>query len=677
MAKTVFYLGAHNANYQGNRMKRILLVILLSLTGLVLVAVVALGVFLATFNPNAYKDQLSAAMVKATGRSLQFQSDLEVSLFPRPGLKTGKVLILDPAVFGADPFLSVESAMLSISLDSLLDRTLEIEDTVLSGVSLHLITNTVGQHNWEFARSRKDAETGRADAPGSERDVSLQGPAEAEQAEKKRLALKIQQLHCADASVTYRDMRSGAVYSGTLDSFTLLDLREGAEIPLVLAGDFRVDERGGKIRFSLEALLHVPGGGNPVSVAIDNLEMKGEGFTGGDFLFQARGNVSYTPGGARVLAVSGWQGQLSLSPAAGSEERTIARTDFRNGHLRVTPAHGTAPARFEGGVEFGELDISALLERSRPPVLEEPGESVKGAPNMTRPKVGKPRVSPELARQIEEMTASKEELEAEAARAAASVAKKERRFPEGSFAIAIEKLSVGSLPVRNIRVDVTTTAERVAIPYAFELFQGRISGTGEVGLKDGESVVSLTSEIRDVDMEEATRALSGKFSITGLLNGDVSLSGRGSTVPELMHSLGGKAKFHTGRGTIKGFTLIPPNLPSLRPLPVDFPFDRMAASLNVEQGVATSRDIALQSKVLAGRGGGKIHLAYGQVDLGIDFLPAGIPPAVPVSISGPYNSLSYSVDMRTFIRNVGESAADFPEDAAKGLLRNIGGALLR
>ena len=658
-------------------MKRILLIIMLSLTGLVLAAVVALGVFLATFNPNTYKDQLSAAMERATGRSLQFQSDLEVSLFPRPGLKTGKVLILDPAVFGADPFLAIESAILSISLDSLLDRTLEVEDAVLSGVRLNLITNTVGQHNWEFASTREDTGTGRTETPDGERDVVLQGAAETKQEEKKRLMLKIQQLHCADARISYRDMRGGIVYSGTLDSFTLLDLREGVEIPLALSGDFQADERGEKIRFSLGALLRVPGGGNPVSVAVDSLDLKGEGFAGGSFLFQAQGNVSYTPGGVRALAVSGWQGQLTLSPAAGNEEGKIARTDFRNGQLRVTPAHGTVPARFEGGVEFGELDVGQLLERSRPPVLEAPHESVKGAPNMTRPKVGKARVSPELARQIEEMAADKAERETEAARAAGDLAKKERMLLEGNFSITIGKLSVGSLPVRNMRADITAAEERVEFPYAFELFQGKISGTGKVGFKDGESVVSLTSEMRDVDMEEAMQTLSGKFSITGILNGDISLSGRGRTVPELMHSLSGKARFHTGRGTIKGFTLIPPNLPSLKPLPLDFPFDRMAASLNVEQGVATSRDVALQSKVLSGRGGGKIHLAYGQVDLGIDFLPAGLPPAVPVSISGPYSSLSYSVDMRTFNRNVGESAADDPEDAARGPLRNIGGALLR
>jgi hypothetical protein len=115
---------------------------------------------------------------------------------------------------------------------------------------------------------------------------------------------------------------------------------------------------------------------------------------------------------------------------------------------------------------------------------------------------------------------------------------------------------------------------------------------------------------------------------------------------------------------------------------VNFPFESLSASARVERGVAQSRDISLQSRVLVGRGGGKIFLAYVQADLGLEFLLGGLPPAIPVNISGPVASLSYSVDMRTFMRNAAESAAGaLPSpDAARDLLRNvrdIGSRILR
>jgi len=217
------------------------------------------------------------------------------------------------------------------------------------------------------------------------------------------------------------------------------------------------------------------------------------------------------------------------------------------------------------------------------------------------------------------------------------------------------------------------------MPFSLSLFKGAITGIAKASVvKEGFSL-SLSGEVKGLDVAEATDTLSGKYTITGLLDASCALVGRGGDATAILHSLSGTISARVGSGEVRGFRLIPVDLPGLGTIPVNVPFESLSASAKVEQGVAQSRDISLQSKTLVGRGGGKVFLAHGQAELGLDFLLGGAPPAIPVNISGPFASLSYSVDMRTFMRNAAESAAgSLPSpDAARVLLRNIGGRLLR
>jgi hypothetical protein len=73
-----------------------------------------------------------------------------------------------------------------------------------------------------------------------------------------------------------------------------------------------------------------------------------------------------------------------------------------------------------------------------------------------------------------------------------------------------------------------------------------------------------------------------------------------------------------------------------------------------------------------------VFLAREQAEFNLDFLLGGIPPAIPVSISGPLDSLSYSVDMRAFMRNAAGTVRNLPQpDKARDMLRGIGDRILR
>jgi len=522
--------------------------------------------------------------------------------------------------------------------------------------------------------------------------------------------LKIQELSVTDTRVSYRDLQKGAAYSGRLEPFTLHKiLHPDAEIPIALSGTAQNDNGKEKVRFDLRGELR-DGADGILSVEMRRFDIQGDGFGVGAFHLQGKAAFRHDRNQG-LFALSGLRGSLSLPSrasvaggAAGAESGEI-RTQFSDGRLTFIPAKGLQNASIDGGIALTELDVDRLQRRlGAAAAPASASDAVSGAPNLTRPTVSKPqqgsqpdpKLDPQLAKDIAELSAAKAkrdkaEQEAKASAAQAAKAKKTAaqtgpQWIDGRLAVTVQRIIVGGLPIRNLRLEARSEKETVTMPFSMSLFKGAVTGTAKAGaVKEGYSL-ALFGEIKGLDLAEATDPLSGKYTITGLLDASCNLTGRGGAPEAILNSLSGTIRARAGSGEVRGFNLIPGNLPGIRGIPVNFPYESLSASAKVEQGVAQSRDIALQSSILVLRGGGKVFLARAQADLGLEFLLGGRPPAIPVHISGPFGSLSFGVDMRTFMRNAAESAVGnspgnqpslSPPDAARELLRNIGTRVLR
>ena len=699
-------------------MKKALLVAFLGAVCLVLLAVVGLGLLASSFDPNTYKAGIAEAMEKTTGRELRFHSDLEMVFFPEPGLKTGRLTLHDPGNFGSGPFLSAESASLSVALQPLLSGVLEAEDLTLRGVALKLVTDTAGLHNWEHGfvaarRASADDSGGReaafaGDRPGfypldpvvpardpqdgpaspvergfdtgPEREpaavplFSASGASDAEKREaKEKFVFRPRRISCADFRFVYRDLRRGASYTGTLAPFTVDDARKYPPLRLALAGSLKQDNANIQAEFELDARVTTNRGA--LRIDLEEAGVRLGGIMDSAMAFQGRGAVEYEQGSDRKLTLSDWSGSLGLvAPAPAGQPGlrlslkrpepgcTLVNTEFTNGRLEFTPPRGLAPAVYRGGLDIKTLDLDAFLAEAVPAAQPEPGESVRGAPNMTRPTVGTARLSPQLTRSLADLNAAKVERDANPAPADAALAEETLRAAGHSdidMNLSFGTLLVKRLPLREARFELRRSGLKTDVPFTFKIFDGISTGSASLDQEQETPVLALSSTLNGLDMEEATRSLSDKFTVTGRCNASLELRGSGNAWSEMVHSLAGKAAIQVTRGEVSGFALIPSDLSGLEPVPEHFSFERISAKAEIEQGVASSRDIVFTSGVLSGKGGGKAHLAFGQMDLGIDFMPAGRPPAVPVNISGPYGSLSYGVDMRTFLRNVAETTREF------------------
>ena len=114
----------------------------------VLVVSAAVAVWL-LFDPNDYKDELSALVEERTGRSFVIENDLELTFFPWLGVQTGGVRLGNGEGFGEEPFASAAGVTVRVRLLPLLGRRLEIGTVELDGLELNLARDGEGVGNWE------------------------------------------------------------------------------------------------------------------------------------------------------------------------------------------------------------------------------------------------------------------------------------------------------------------------------------------------------------------------------------------------------------------------------------------------------------------------------------------------------------------------------------------------
>src|SRR3954466_9389217 len=115
--------------------------------GLVLVAVVAVAIFVATFDPNRYKGQIESAVKEKTGRTLKLEGDLKVAIFPSLGADVAKVSLSEAG--SEQQFLSLDSAHASVAVLPLLHGQVIVDKVKVSGLKAHIVKDKNGKYNFD------------------------------------------------------------------------------------------------------------------------------------------------------------------------------------------------------------------------------------------------------------------------------------------------------------------------------------------------------------------------------------------------------------------------------------------------------------------------------------------------------------------------------------------------
>lgn len=170
----------------------------LGILGLLVIVLVVMPFFL---DVNNYKSQISNAVEKATGRTLQI-GNIEASLFPWVGVRLTDLHLANRTGFSARDFLKVESVDIQVAMLPLLSKEIEIKQFKLGAPELFLERNEAGEGNWEDLTAA-DTETADVTAKGSDAKATTAA------ASSPLAALNAESLQLSHGRFTWADNSNG------------------------------------------------------------------------------------------------------------------------------------------------------------------------------------------------------------------------------------------------------------------------------------------------------------------------------------------------------------------------------------------------------------------------------------------------------------------------------------
>ena len=100
-------------------------------------------------DPNDYKDQIAELVSESSGRKLQINGEIKLSVFPWLGLEVDEAALENPPDFSEPNLAEIERLNIKVALLSLFALKVEIGELQLKGVRIYLQRRKDGVSNWD------------------------------------------------------------------------------------------------------------------------------------------------------------------------------------------------------------------------------------------------------------------------------------------------------------------------------------------------------------------------------------------------------------------------------------------------------------------------------------------------------------------------------------------------
>lgn len=162
--------------------------------------------------------------------------------------------------------------------------------------------------------------------------------------------------------------------------------------------------------------------------------------------------------------------------------------------------------------------------------------------------------------------------------------------------------SAAGVELANLAATLVVRGNRVTMaPATFALFGGGYQGTVDADLGSDRMTVSLTANIKELDVAQLAAFGGAKDTITGKLSGKGRFTGRGDDFAAVLAGATGGGSTTISNGTIKGLELVRTVVLFFGRPASDAPagggqrFDRIAANFSLARQVLTSDSLSLES----------------------------------------------------------------------------------
>jgi AsmA protein len=187
---------------------------------LVALAGLALGYIAATFDPN--KDEISAVVAEKTGRTLSFDGDLQLNLFPKIGVTLAGARLSEHG--STEEFAGVDKLRVALALFPLLSGDVVVDEVVLDGLRVRVIKHADGTMNLDDLLSLDQTDNNAGDKKATKKDADGQADSDNQAqpvgasdavADRPEVTFDIEGVRVVNAALTWKDEGAGTAYDVT------------------------------------------------------------------------------------------------------------------------------------------------------------------------------------------------------------------------------------------------------------------------------------------------------------------------------------------------------------------------------------------------------------------------------------------------------------------------------
>jgi len=250
-----------------------------------------------------------------------------------------------------------------------------------------------------------------------------------------------------------------------------------------------------------------------------------------------------------------------------------------------------------------------------------------------------------------------------------------------STVMQVDRLLLRGLDIGRLRADVNGSNGIISMnPIRFNLAGGSVEEKASLNAGVYPATWNEAVKIRDVQLQPVLKALAGNDLLSGKLQLDTHLAGRGLLPDAAVSRLSGKGNVLLRDGSLKGVD-IPGTLRNIRTLgqgggeQQKTDFSQLSGSFNLTNGVAKNDDLFMASPLFRLTGYGVVNLVARQMDYHLkprlvgslvgqgdtDTARKGL--EVPLRLTGPLDApkVALEVNLKTLLGN---------KEAVKNIIKN-------
>ena len=653
-----------------------------------LLGVTVLGIVVFV-DPNDYRDDITQAVQKATGRELKLPGKIQLSVFPWLGVSLGAAQLSNASGFKETEFARVEAVDIKVKLLPLLQQRIEMKTLHLRGLQVNLSRAADGRTNWDDLLA--------APAKTTKGPVAQPGVTTRKSPAVPLAALAIGGVNIEDAHIRWDDRQAGqriemeklSLRSGPIAPRSPIDIQLAMQLslaqpelqtPVTLQGRLSFDLEAQRYVFDrLDLALNLRSNFLPVSPLSVHLtgnmdaDLAQQQMQMEDVMLQALNlTVIAKLKLTQMLTAPQADGEVSV---ASFSPRALMKT------LGIAVPE-TADSKVLQEATLA-LELSGSPERISLSKLEAVVDDSRLSGNLKVQNFGNPAVRFDLGLDgidVDRYLPPPPPGATPVPPSPAGVAVASVQLPLALLRgldingnLRINKMKLVNAHVSELQLTLKAQGGQLRLhPLKAHLYDGQYEGDIAVDVRKDIPQVAVNESVSHIHVGPLLQDVLGEDKVSGLASVSAKLTTRGVELDAIKKSLNGTAQFHFENGAVKGVNLGQmireayakiKNKPKPPKQENQTDFAEMMGSVTIHDGVVSNNDLQAKSPLLRVSGKGEVDLPRERIDYRInasivesDQGQAGKELAelksltIPIKVGGSFDKPTFALDLEPVLK---------------------------